>query len=154
MSDLLIGGRDIDQLVHKNVLENVDFISTGSLPPNPSELLLRPTFSGLLHILARHYDMVLIDAPPLLAVSDSLIICSHSGAIFIATRAGVTTPGDIAESLKRLARAGLSAKGVLFNDMELRAGRYGYGSGSRYGKYRQLSYVGDVQRMNKSVADV
>lgn len=154
MSDLLIGGRDIDQLVHKNVLENVDFISTGSLPPNPSELLLRPTFSGLLHILAPHYDMVLIDAPPILAVSDSLIICSHSGAIFIATRAGVTTPGDIAESLKRLARAGLSAKGVLFNDMELRAGRYGYGSGSRYGKYRQLSYVGDVQRMNMSVADV
>ncbi len=154
MSDLLIGGRDIDQLVHKNVLENVDFISTGSLPPNPSELLLRPTFSGLLHILAPHYDMVLIDAPPILAVSDSLIICSHSGAIFIATRAGVTTPGEIAESLKRLARAGLSAKGVLFNDMELRAGRYGYGSGSRYGKYRQLSYVGDIQRMSMSVADV
>lgn len=153
MSDLLIGGRDIDQLVHKNVLENVDFISTGSLPPNPSELLLRPTFSGLLHLLAPYYDMVLIDAPPILAVSDSLIICNHSGAIFIAARAGVTTPGDIAESLKRLARAGLSAKGVLFNDMELRAGRYGYGAGSRYGKYRQLSYVGDVQRMNMTVAD-
>ncbi len=153
MSDLLIGFHDIDQLVHKNALEHVDFISTGSLPPNPSELLLRPTLPGLLHILAPHYDMVLIDAPPILAVSDSLIICSHSGAIFIATRAGVTTPGDIAESLKRLARAGLSAKGVLFNDMELRAGRYGYGAGSRYGKYRQLSYVGDVQRVGKSVAD-
>lgn len=154
MSDLLIGGHNIDKLVHKNVLENVDFISTGSLPPNPSELLLRPTFPGLLHILAPHYDMVLIDAPPILAVSDSLIICSQSSAIFIATRSGVTTPGDIAESLKRLARAGLSAKGVLFNDMELRSGRYGYGAGSRYGKYRQLSYVGDTQRMSTPVTDI
>ena len=148
MSDLLAGGRDIDELVRKNVLENVDFISTGSLPPNPSELLLRPTFSGLLHILAPHYDMVLIDATPILAVSDSLIIGSHAGTIFIAVRSGVSTPGEIAESMKRLARAGLSAKGVLFNDMALRSGRYGYGAGSRYGKYRQLSYAGDVQRMS------
>lgn len=151
MSDLLAGGRDIDELVRKNVQENVDFISTGSLPPNPSELLLRPTFAGALHILAPHYDMVLIDATPILAVSDSLIISSHAGAIFIAVRSGVTTPGDIAESLKRLARAGLSAKGVLFNDMESRAGRYGYGAGSRYGKYRQLSYAGDVRRMGMNM---
>lgn len=153
LSDLLAGGRDTEQLVHKNVLENVDFISTGSLPPNPSELLLRPTFSELLNLLAPHYDMVLIDTPPLLAVSDSLIISNQSGTIFIAARSGVTTPAEIAESMKRLARAGLSAKGVLFNDMELRAGRYGYGSGNRYGKYRQLSYTGEMQGNRLTVAD-
>ena len=152
MSDLLAGGRNIDELVRKNVQENVDFISTGSLPPNPSELLLRPTFSGLLHYLAPHYDMVLIDATPILAVSDSLIIGGQAGAIFITVRSGITTPGDIAESLKRLARAGLSAKGVLFNDMPIREGRYGYGAASRYGKYRQLSYAGDGQSMTINAA--
>jgi tyrosine-protein kinase Etk/Wzc len=56
-----------------------------------------------------------------------MIIGAHAGAIYIMTRAGVTTPGEINESLKRLRHAGLEAKGVLFNDLKLRPGRYGYG---------------------------
>lgn len=140
LSDLLTDARPVDDLLRKGVIENVDFIATGSLPPNPSELLLRPTLAALLQELAPRYDLVLIDGTPILAVSDSLIIGAHAGAIYVATRSGVTTPGEIAESLKRLARAGLSARGMLFNDHSVRRGRYGYGY--RYGKYRQLSYVG------------
>ena len=82
--------------------------------------------------------MVLIDTAPLLAVADSLILGAHAGAIFVAVRAGVTRAGDIAESLKRLSRAGLAAKGVLFNDFTPRPGqdRYGYGQYAR----RQIGY--------------
>jgi len=70
---------------------------------------------------------VLIDAPPILAVADTMIIGAHAGGIYIMTRAGVTTPGEISESMKRLKQAGLEAKGVLFNDLKVRPGRYGYG---------------------------
>ena len=150
LSDLLEGTPEPEQFIRKGVLENIDFISTGSLPPNPSERLLRPGLANLLTQLAPHYDMVLIDATPILAVADSLIMGAQAGAIFIATRAGVTTPTDIAESLKRLARAGLEAKGVLFNDITLRPGRYGYGAG--YGKYRQLSYSGALPERGNATA--
>ncbi|MCE2858348.1 MAG: polysaccharide biosynthesis tyrosine autokinase [Oxalobacteraceae bacterium] len=149
LSDLL-SGTPSDVVLRRDVLEHLDFIATGNLPPNPSEMLLRPTMASLLSQMAPHYDLILIDAAPLLAVADSLILGAHAGAIFLATRAGVTTPAEVSESLKRLARAGLSAKGLLFNDMPVPSGRYGYGSGYSYGKYRQLGYSGAVSRHPKT----
>jgi tyrosine-protein kinase Etk/Wzc len=127
LSDAIAGARTVEQVIHRGVIENMDFISTGTLPPNPAELLLRPSFSDMLQKLSAAYDLVLVDAPPILACADTMIIGSHTGAIYIMTRAGVTTPGEINESMKRLAQAGLAAKGVLFNDLKLRPGRYGYG---------------------------
>jgi tyrosine-protein kinase Etk/Wzc len=135
LSDALTGARRMEQIVHQKVIENMDFISTGTLPQHPSELLLRPNLSALLQQLSGSYDLVLIDVPPILAVADTMIIGAHAGAIYVMTRAGVTTAGEINESMKRLAQAGLAAKGILFNDLKLRPGRYGYGYG--YGRYGQ-----------------
>ena len=145
LSDILAGAPPAG-LVRHSVLEHLDFIATGSLPPNPSELLLRPALAAMLAELEPQYDVVLIDAAPLLAVADSLVIGAHAGTIFLATRSGVTRPGEIAESMKRLARAGLSARGVLFNDIIPRPGRYAYGGRYGYGKLRQLGYTTDAQR--------
>ena len=141
LSDVLAGARPGNDF-RSGAMDNLDFISTGNLPPNPSELLLRPELGLLLGRLAPHYDLVLIDSAPLLAVADSLILGAHAGAIFLATRAGVTRPAEIAESLTRLARAGLSAKGLLFNDFTPRPGHYSYGYGS-YGR-RLLGYSTDT----------
>ncbi|RZI40005.1 polysaccharide biosynthesis tyrosine autokinase [Herbaspirillum sp. HC18] len=127
LSDAIAGARRLDQVIHHGVIENMDFITTGTLPQHPSELLLRPNFGAFLQELSSRYDLVLVDAPPILAVADTMIIGAHAGAIYIMTRAGVTTPGEIGESMKRLAQAGLEAKGVLFNDIKVRPGRYGYG---------------------------
>lgn len=146
LSDILSGAPPAEVL-RASVLENLDFISTGTLPPNPAELLMRPALSAMLAGLGSQYDVVIIDAAPLLAVADSLIIGEHAGAIFLTTRSGITRPGEIAEAMKRLARAGLAAKGVLFNDMTAKPGRYGYGNRYGYGKFRQLGYSPDAQRM-------
>ena len=127
LSDAIAGARRLDQVIHHGVIENMDFITTGTLPQHPSELLLRPNFGAFVQELSSRYDLVLIDAPPILAVADTMIIGSHVGAIYIMTRAGVTTPGEINESMKRLSQAGLECKGVLFNDLKVRPGRYGYG---------------------------
>lgn len=136
--DAIAGNKRLEQIIHREVIENVDFISTGSLPSNPSEVLMRQSLGTLLQSLSSLYDVVLIDGTPILAVSDSLIVGAHAGAIYILTRAGVTTSGEIAESIKRLSQAGLSPKGVVFNDLAQRPGRYGYGY--KYGKYRQVQY--------------
>jgi tyrosine-protein kinase Etk/Wzc len=134
LSDAIAGARTVDQVIHHGVIPNMDFISTGTLPPNPAELLLRPDFGAILQQMSARYDLVLVDATPILAVADTMIIGAHAGAIYIMTRAGVTTPGEISESMKRLRQAGLEAKGVLFNDLKMRPGRYGYGY--TYGRNR------------------
>ncbi len=137
LAEALMQANKNQYVVKHNVSEGLDFISTGKLPHNPSELLLRLDRLGSLQELAQAYDMVLIDCSPVLAAADSLIVGAQAGAIFLVGRAGYTTPHDIAESLKRLARAGLSAEGLLFNDMMIHGSRYAY----RYEATKQISYA-------------
>jgi tyrosine-protein kinase Etk/Wzc len=135
-SDLIAGGCNLEQALHKGVIDNVDFISTGTLPPKPSELLMHKDIGKLLASFSENYDYVLIDTPPALAVSDTLIIGAHAGAVFMVARAGVSSMGDIKESLKRCNQAGIPIKGVIFNGIMHRPGGYGYG----YGRYRYAEY--------------
>ena len=139
LSDFLTGSCRVEQIIHRSVMENLDFIPTGSLPPSPAELLLRPAFAGLMKGLSEQYDVVLLDATPILPVADTLIIGAHVGSIYIMTRAGITTPGELSESIKRLLHAGLVPNGVLFNDLKVRPGRYGYGY--KYGRFRHPPYA-------------
>ena len=139
LSESITGALQLKQTIHRNVVDNLDFLSTGDLPPNPSEFLLHPNFGALLKTVSAGYDVVLIDPPPILAVSDTLIIAAHAGAVFILTRAGVTTDADINESIKRLNQAGISPQGILFNDLKVRSRHY-----AEYQYYRkepQLQYT-------------
>jgi tyrosine-protein kinase Etk/Wzc len=138
LTDYIAGTTALEQAIHRDVVKNVDFIATGNLPPNPAELLMHESFSELLRSLSATYDLVLIDSPPVLAVADTLIMGPQMGGVFLVARAGVSTTGELQESMKRLNQAGIDTKGVVFNDVKLRNGRYGYGA--RYGKYRQVEY--------------
>ena len=138
LAESISGALHLKQAIHRDMADNLDFLSTGNLPPNPSEFLLHPNCGQHLQAVSGAYDCVLIDAPPVLAVSDSLVIGSHAGAVFILTRAGVTTDGDINETIKRLNQAGISPKGILFNDLKIRS-RSGYAL--NYEKQQQLEYA-------------
>ncbi len=122
LSKAITGALPVDQVIHRGVMENLDVIPTGPLPPNRSEFLLHLNFGGLLETVSANYDLVLLDPPPILAVADALIIGAHAGAVFILTRAGITSEGEINESIKRLNHAGIAPQGVLFNDLALRLG--------------------------------
>jgi len=113
----------LGDIIHHDVLENLDFIPTGPLPPNRTDFLLTVNFNTVLDTVSAHYDLVLIDAAPLLQAADALIVGDRAGAIFLVARARVTTDAEITESVKRLNHAGLSPQGVLFNDMTSRIGR-------------------------------
>lgn len=134
----IIGSLPVEDIIHHDVMDNLDFIPTGELPPNRSDFLQHTNFATLLESVSSRYDLVLVDAPPVLAVADALIIGAHAGAVFIVARAGVTTEGQINESIKRLHHAGISPQGVLFNDMALRLGA----SSTHYGTAAaQIGYV-------------
>ncbi|PWF48911.1 polysaccharide biosynthesis tyrosine autokinase [Massilia glaciei] len=138
LSELIAGQHTLEQAIHRNVVENLDFISTGVLPPRPAELLAHEHFAECLRRVSALYDIVIIDSAPVLAVADALVIGTHSGTIFNIVRGGVTTMGEIEESVKRFRQAGTSITGIVFNDLKPRMGRYGYGS--KYGKYRYAQY--------------
>jgi len=122
LTKAITGADSVENIIYHDVVENLDFIPTGPLPPNRSEFLLRLNFSQLLASVSANYDLVLIDPPPILAVADALIIGAHAGAVFILARADVTTESEINESIKRLNHAGIAPQGVLFNDMVVRLG--------------------------------
>jgi tyrosine-protein kinase Etk/Wzc len=137
LSKAISGSMPVEEAIHHDVIENLDFIATGALPPNRSEFLLHLNFGNLLEAVTPHYDLVLIDPPPILAVADALIIGAHAGSVFIVARSGVTTEDEINESIKRLNHAGISPQGVLFNDiaprLSLTAAHSQYGGDARLG---------------------
>jgi tyrosine-protein kinase Etk/Wzc len=138
LSEVIAGEVTLENALHKSVVENVDFLSTGVLPPKPAELLAHPNLTQCLERISPHYDYVIIDTAPVLAVSDALVLASQVGAIFNVVRGNVSTIGEIEEAVKRFKNAGSGVTGIVFNDLKPRIGRYGYGS--KYGKYRYAQY--------------
>lgn len=123
LSKAVSGSTPVEEVIHHDVIDNLDFIPTGALPPNRSDFLLHLNFSTVLDALSAKYDLILIDTPPLLLAADALVIGARAGAVFLLARARVTTDAEITESVKRLNHAGLSPQGVLFNNISPRIGR-------------------------------
>lgn len=138
LSDVLAGAVSFSDAVHRGVFENLDFLSTGVMPPNPAELLLNERMVKLLQEVGDDYDLVLIDTPPVLAVSDTAILAARCGTVFLVTRFEKTTIGEITESAKQLRQSNADVNGVVFNGLDVSAYRYGYGS--KYGRYRYAYY--------------
>jgi len=129
----------LDGAIHRIPIANLDFISTGSIPPNPSELLLHERFGHLLASISKNYDHVIIDSPPILAVTDSAIIGRLASATLMVVKAGQHPMRELEQSVKRLTQAGVPLKGVVFNDLPESSSRYGYGYGHNKYVY-QYSY--------------
>jgi tyrosine-protein kinase Etk/Wzc len=140
-SELVTGTQALDKVLHRNVVPGLDFITTGTMPPNPAELLMSPTTQALFKSLSAQYDLVLIDSPPVLAVSDTAILAPQAGTTFMVVRADVSSLGEVQEAVKRIAQSGETVKGIIFNGLDISKRRYGYGYGYGYGyKYKRYGY--------------
>ncbi|CAI8907153.1 polysaccharide biosynthesis tyrosine autokinase [Pseudomonas sp. IT-P260] len=140
LSDLLVKRCSIEQAVNTVEIDNLHFISRGQVPPNPSELLMHANFRDLLAELSQRYDVVIIDTPPLLAVTDAAIVGREAGISLIVTRFAVNPAKEIEATIRRFAQNGIELKGAVFNGVEKRAASY-YGNGS-YGYYN-YEYASD-----------
>jgi len=139
LSDLLSGTATLSDAIHSHESASIDFISTGSYPPNPAELLASTAFAALLKSLNQHYDLVIIDAPPALAVSDPAIIGQHVGMTLLVVRHLSTPKSELQSVQKTLANSGVPVSGVVLNQFDQKRSRYGaYGAkyGYYYGGYR------------------
>ncbi len=105
---------------------DIDFISTGVIPPNPSELLLNPHFEELITGYSKDYDLVIIDSPPILAVADASIIGRLAGTSLMVVRAGEHSIDDLELCVKRFNQNKVDIKGIVFNDLPESLSSYGY----------------------------
>lgn len=118
-----------------------DFIARGQVPPNPSELLMHNRMSELLEWASKNYDLVLIDTPPILAVTDASIIGKLAGTSLMVARFETNTIKEVEISYKRFAQNGIEIKGVILNAVVRKsANAYGYGY-----DYYDYSYKQDAK---------
>jgi tyrosine-protein kinase Etk/Wzc len=112
-------------------------IPTGALPPNPAELLLHKRFSNCLSVLTPRYDHIIIDSPPILAVTDATIIGQMVGGTLMVLKAGAHPMREIELAVKRLKQAEVNLRGILFNDINVQSQRYGAGKYSYQYTYKK-----------------
>ncbi|HBR1028444.1 TPA: polysaccharide biosynthesis tyrosine autokinase [Klebsiella quasipneumoniae subsp. similipneumoniae] len=133
LSDILSGQTTLDNAL-KHVKEGgFDYIGRGAVPPNPAELLMHPRFEALLKKVSNEYDLVIIDTPPILAVTDAAIIGRYAGTTLLVARFEINTPKELMVSVKRFEQSGITIKGCILNGIVKKASSYyGYGY-SHYG---------------------
>jgi tyrosine-protein kinase Etk/Wzc len=127
ISEYVAGSARIEDIVKPTSVPNLWVVTTGQIPPNPSELLMHLRFEGLLEQLGEQFDTLIVDAPPILAVSDAAIIGRHTGATLMVARAGCHPLTELEQAVKRLNQAGVQVKGFVFNDLDTERQRYRYG---------------------------
>ncbi|MCG9544438.1 polysaccharide biosynthesis tyrosine autokinase [Vibrio sp. Isolate33] len=128
LSDVLSSKQEFAQSVKSTPIENLDIITRGQVPPNPSELLMHPRFAELMEWASKEYDLVIVDTPPVLAVTDPSIVGAFAGTTLMVARYGQNTIKEIEVARNRFEQSGIEVKGVIFNAIEKKASSsYGYG---------------------------
>ncbi|EFO0706372.1 tyrosine-protein kinase, partial [Escherichia coli] len=124
VSDILSGKESITNAIQKVKNADFDYVSRGQVPPNPTELLMHPRFNELLAWASNNYDLVIVDTPPILAVTDAAIIGRYVGTTLLVARFEVNTPKEIDSSIKRFEQSGVPIKGCILNGIVKKASSY------------------------------
>jgi tyrosine-protein kinase Etk/Wzc len=136
VSDYIMGVASLEQIIKPTGVDNFALVTTGQIPPNPSELLMHPRFAELLAELEKQCDVLIIDAPPVLAVSDAAIIGRQVGATLLVARAGRHPIRELEQAIKRFDQAGVEVKGFVFNGFDLTRQRHRFGYEGYHYQYK------------------
>lgn len=131
-TDYFFGQADYEEIVRKSEIENLDFITAGTIPQNPSEILGSPQMEKFLEKLKSIYDIVILDSPPVIAVTDSEILSRMVDATVLVASANITENDLLQKSVELLTHDHGSFIGVVLNRFTYRSG---YGSYYKYYYY-------------------
>ncbi|MDF5742635.1 polysaccharide biosynthesis tyrosine autokinase [Klebsiella quasipneumoniae] len=124
LSNILSGQKKIEDVVTTVKNAGFDYISRGNIPPNPAELLMHPRFENLLTWATNNYELVIINTPPILAVTDAAIIGKYAGTTLLVARFESNTVKEISVSIKRFEQSGIAIKGCILNGVVRKASSY------------------------------
>ncbi|MFN3908248.1 MAG: polysaccharide biosynthesis tyrosine autokinase [Flavobacterium sp.] len=148
----LIGQKTLDKVIQKTKIPNLDVITSGPIPPNPSELLLSDAMTEMILQLKSKYDYIILDTPPVGLVSDALQLTQHADVILYVIRQKTTKKEMVNLLNNRVKRGEIQNVSILFNGFETKAkygygygnySGYGYGYGYGYGNYQNGYHEGE-----------
>lgn len=166
LTTILSKQKDFEDVVYHNLRPGLDCITSGSIPPNPAELLGSDAMRSLIKRLSNEYDYIILDTPPVTVVTDAVALTRYSTGIMLVVREGYTNHESIAQALKLLKIAEANVLGFFVNDIDTMSMNYGsyrssygrgykhkYGSGYGYG-YGGYGYsYSDVGKMSSKNND-
>lgn len=127
LSSWLSGQCTLEQVIQQTMVPNLSFLARGEAPPNPAELLMHPRFAELFSKLADQYDLIIVDTPPVLAVTDAAIVGQYAGTSLMVVRFLKNSAQEVGVAYHRFSQNGVNIKGAILNCMEKRsANAYGY----------------------------
>ena len=134
LSNLLSGDYGADTLIQPTVVPNLSVMTAGPIPPNPVDLLLGPKLAAVLdQATSQGIQYVIVDAPPLLGIADSIVLGNQIQNILFVVKAGHTRKGQIRDALRRLRLAGLVPRGIVLTQVARNVGHQHYESYYGYG---------------------
>ncbi|MBO9521812.1 MAG: polysaccharide biosynthesis tyrosine autokinase [Nocardioidaceae bacterium] len=134
LTTVLVGRSELQDSIQKHTDSGIFFLASGPIPPNPTEVLQSRAAQELFDRVSQMFDMVIIDGPPLLPVSDAAIMARDVDGAILVVRHGKTTKEQLRQASVRLAQVDASLLGVTVNMTPKRGGKsYGYGYGYGYG---------------------
>jgi capsular exopolysaccharide synthesis family protein len=132
VTTILLGRVGLSDAIQKHPVSDLHLLGSGAIPPNPAELLQSKAMTQLLAELREQYDMVIIDAPPLLPVTDAALLAAQADGALLIVRHGRTSRDQVNQAVQRLEQVDASLVGVVMNMVPNRHRRYGYGYGYGY----------------------
>lgn len=146
-STVLAGQAELADVVRTGPVENLTLLTSGPIPPNPSELLHTARFGALVAEARSRYDFVIFDSPPLGAVTDAAILAHHVDGTLIVARAGITPTAALRASIRRIQDVDAKILGSVLNGVDLRVDGYG---GEAYPYYVDSYYGDDPEPSSRS----
>jgi non-specific protein-tyrosine kinase len=136
LSDYFLRAPDkMSGVVKKTPVNNLSIITSGSLPPNPSELLSSTKMRDVIALLAKHFDMVILDSPPLLAVTDALVLTKNVDGVILVVDPKKTKRSAIKQAIEQLQRVNARLLGVVLNNIKIKRSSYYYNREYYYSKH-------------------
>lgn len=135
LTDLFVGSTSFEEIVNREVVENLDVLCCGTTPPNPAELLGSKRMQDFIKQMTIKYDLVLFDSPPLLAVTDAAVLSTGVDGALLVVSAGSTRAAAIQRAAESLVNVGGKVLGVVLNNFDIKKAYGGYYGGYRYGYY-------------------
>jgi polysaccharide biosynthesis transport protein len=138
LTNLILGDAAVDDVIKTTDIPNLFVLPCGPQPPNPAELLLTNRFKQVLAELESKFDRILLDSPPVLAVTDAVVLSRLSSGVMLIAQAGKTLLDDVSYSARQFRDVDAPILGVILNDMDISDRRYG-GYYYQYGGYGENS---------------
>ena len=137
LSGFLAGKHFIRNAIQKTSINNIWLFPSGLIPPNPAELLNSKKMNEMIEVVRKGYDVVLIDTPPILVVSDAVLVSTYADSTILVVKSGKTTYKMLEKATDEMKRSNTHIIGILFNELNVGKGDYRY---MDYYTYREDDY--------------